>query len=145
MCVALSIKRAHLIQVPLFSAFAAVLFILPKCVFYTIRFCNKFSSLLASNFKWYDMSLSIFFKYYISLEINLNISGMSQSAAHNGTNSFKFTFNLSVRESLKFKQKIFYCKRVEGPAPGNFLISKEFLIQSKAYWALFLTQYITKS
>ena len=46
---------------------------------------------------------------------------------------------------FKICQKKKYCKGVEGPAPGKFLICKDFLVYCKAYWALFLTQYITKS
>ena len=46
-----------------------------------------------------------------------------------------------------WQKKIFYInfKGVEGSIAGKFLISKGFLMQSKAHWALFLTQYITKS
>ena len=33
-------------------------------------------------------------------------------------------------------------KGSRGPSPGNFFIFKGFFMQSKAYWALFLTQYI---
>ena len=38
----------------------------------------------------------------------------------------------------------FFGKGSRGPPSGKFLISKGFLLQYKAYWALFLTQYITK-
>ena len=51
---------------------------------------------------------------------------------HRGGSSF------SVRGGgggVKFDKKIFYCKGVD--------FSKGFLMQSKAYWALFLTQYIS--
>ena len=42
-------------------------------------------------------------------------------------------------------QKYFTVKESRGPPPGEFLISKSFVMQSKAYWAVFLTQYVTKS
>ena len=45
---------------------------------------------------------------------------------------------------LKF-DKLFCCKRVEGPKPEKFLIFEGFLMQSNAYCELFLNQYIAKS
>ena len=42
-------------------------------------------------------------------------------------------------------KKYFTVKESRGQPPGEFLFSKSFVMQSKAYWAVFLTQYVTKS
>ena len=59
--------------------------------------------------------------------------------------SFRGGSSFSVRGGLKFDQQFFNCKGVEGPAPGGTFDSQGFLMQSKVYWALFLTHYIIKS
>ena len=53
----------------------------------------------------------------------------------------------SIISNVKFdKKKCFTVKGSRGgPPPEKFLISKGFLMQSKAYWALFLIRYITIS
>ena len=54
--------------------------------------------------------------------------------------------SFSVRGGLKIGlKKYFTVKGSRGTPPGKFLTYKRFVMQSKAYWALFLTQYITKS
>ena len=47
--------------------------------------------------------------------------------------------------NLTKKKRYFTVQGSRGTPPGKCLISKGFFMQSKAYWALFLTQYITKS
>ena len=50
--------------------------------------------------------------------------------------------SFSVRGGFKICQKK---KITVKGSPGKYLIFKGFLMQSQAYWALLLTQYITKS
>ena len=54
------------------------------------------------------------------------------------------SFSVMGGGGLKFDKKILYKGRGARPR-GEFLISKGFLMQFTAYWALFLTQYVTKS
>ena len=56
------------------------------------------------------------------------------------------SFSVRGGGGLKFdNKKYFTVMGSRGPPPQKLLISKGFLMQSKAYRALFPTQYITKS